>query len=158
MDSENLIKEIELVFPFVERPKGIQVSFHKVDCYQCLYLRQEMERYPGTELPKEALRYLHNELSCLSAKGWAWVLPSYLRYCVTADETYDGMETEFLIYNLSPDLKFQKETMQRLSLLNREQITCLIHFIEWCEEHEHWSNYCPKEIIRAKHFLLSINA
>jgi len=158
MNFESLIKEIETVFPFVEKPAGINISFHKIDCYQCLYLRQEMEKYPVSELPKAALRYIHDELSCLSAKGWAWVLPSYLRYCVKSNSTYDGVETEFLIYNLSPELKYQKETLNRLSALNKKQILCLFHFIEWCEKHEHWSSYCPEEILRAKQFLLSVKA
>ncbi len=158
MDYTILIKEIESVFPFIKKPAGLEVSFHKVDCYDCLCLQREMEKYPNQELPKNALRWLHNEWSCLSAKGWAWVLPSFLRYCVISNETSDGSETEFLIYSLAPELKYEKDTINRLTELNKEQISCLIHFIEWFEAQEEWANYCPEEMLRAKRFLLNVNA
>jgi hypothetical protein len=92
----------------------------------------------------------------LSAKGWRWILPSYLRHCLNVDSTYDDMETEFLIYNLRPDLKYQKDTMSRLSLLNRRQIECLILFLEWCSSHSHWSTYCPDDITQAIAFMRTI--
>jgi hypothetical protein len=116
-----------------------------------------MEKY-GKEIPKEGLRWLHNELSCLSSKGMQWVLPSLLRYCVQVNDTYDGLETEFLIYHFSPELKYQKDAIRQLSELTKNQISCLADFIEWCKCHEHWSSYCDEELQRAAVFLGNINA
>lgn len=152
-DKAHLLSEIEEVFPFVHKPSGLALSYHKVGCINCEMLRRDLEAYSKMELPKEVLRYLHNEMGCLSAKGWRWILPSCLRYCVSVDDTCDNLETEFLIYNPGPDLKFQKETMERLSDLNDLQVQCLIHFLEWCSVHPHWSEYCQEDIQRGLAFM-----
>ena len=152
-ETASLFKEIEKTFPFVDKPNGLALLHHKVGCFNCEMVRRDLETYSKPELPKEALRYLHNEMGCLSAKGWRWVLPSYLRYCVGVNDTYDGLETEYLIYTLGPDLKYQKETFEHLSELTGPQIDCLIHFLGWCSAHPHWSDYCPKDIQRAIAFM-----
>lgn len=158
MNTADLIKEVDEVFPPVPKPHGVDLSFHKVGCDECRYVRQDLEGIDGSELPFETLRYLRGELSCLSAKGWRWVLPSYLKHCLTVDSTYDDLETEFLIYNLGPELKYQKETLERLSLLNKSQIECLVHFLQWCEVHPHWSGYCREDIARALAFMRTVRA
>lgn len=75
-----------------------------------------------------------------------------------SNDTYNGLETEFLIYHLSPDLKYQKDIIRQLSAFNKAQIGCLLNFIAWCKHHEHWSNYCGEELERAAEFLTCINA
>ena len=153
MNTEALLIEVERVFPHVEKPKGLALSFHKDECAQCQYLRQDLEPYGEPELPPQALRAIYNEMSSLSAEGWRWALPSYLKHCLAVTNTYDDSETEFLIYNLGPALQFQAETLQRLAALNRKQIDCLIHFLEWCSEHEHWGEYCSGNIEQALSFM-----
>lgn len=157
MDIETLLTEVKKVFSPIKKPSGFAISFHKVGCAQCEYLRKDLEIYTDGLLPPEAIRYMHGEMSCLSAKGWRWVLPSYLHHCLTADSTTDGdQSTEFLICNLAPDLKYQKEAMQRLSLLNPEQVNCLIHFLEWCAQHAYWSTYCPEDINKGLAFMRTL--
>jgi hypothetical protein len=92
-------------------------------------------------------------MSCLSAKGWAWALPYYLPFCLTPEAEYNQMETEFLIYNLVPKKEFEADTHAHLSALSRQQVECLIHFIQWLKTHPKWSTYCPKEIDEALVFL-----
>ena len=158
MNTEYLKTEIETVFPYVEKPKGLALSFHKDDCSQCGYLREDLDKYKGKELPPEGIREIHQEMSCLSAQGWRWALPSYLLYCLTEEASYNQMETEFLIYNLAPELKYQLETKKRLSALNRDQLLCLVHFLEWCQRHEHWGQYCSKKIASGFSFLSTVRA
>src|SRR3990167_1862995 len=126
MNTRDLLREVEIAFPFVPKPEGLEISFHKVGCHECDYLREDLADVKGSEVDANALRTVVQEMSSLSAKGWRWILPSYLRHCLSVDSTYDDMETEFLIYNLRPDLKYQKDTIARLSLLNSRQIDCLI--------------------------------
>ena len=158
MDTDALLREVKEVFPPVPKPPDIQISFHKVGCPDCQYLREDLREFSGPELPFEVLRDVHQEMTCLSAKGWRWVLPSYLTHCLTTESVYDDMETEFLIYNLGPELKYQKETLERLSLLNKAQVECLIHFLEWCSVHEHWSTYSPENIASAIAFMRTVRA
>ena len=153
MTSAELLAEVSKVFPHVEKPKGLELSFHKDACSLCQYLRRDLQAFSGRELPARGLRIIYNEMSCLSAAGWRWALPSYLRRCLAATGTYDDYETEFLIYNLGPKSEHQAETIQRLADLNDEQIACLVHFLGWCAVHPHWSDYCPDSIARAQSFL-----
>ena len=156
MKTEELSLKIEEVFPFVEKPKGINISFHKDECPHCIYLRGDLEQYTGKELPPAGILEIHQEMSSLSAEGWRWALPSYLRFCLTEEALHNEMETEFLIYNLSPGKKYQDETLERLTALTSEQIKCLILFLGWCKSHEHWGEYCPDEIDSGLKFLSSI--
>jgi hypothetical protein len=156
MHTEKVLKEVEQAFPFVQKPKGIDISFHRDDCAHCQYLRGDLEEYDQPEIPRAGIRAVHSEMSCLSAAGWRWVLPSYLRQSLANTGDIYDTETEYLIYNLGPDQKYQTETLERLSALNSQQIACLIHFLEWCADHEHWSDYCPEEINRGLEFLRSV--
>ena len=151
--KSNLLQEIENVFPFVEKPKGIDLARHKDDCLHCKFALHDIEEYTEAVLPKAGLLKIFNEMSALSPQGWCWVLPSYLRHCIKITVFYDNMETEFLIYNLGPAEEFHAEAIERFSLLNKEQISCLIHFLEWAETHEYWSTYCPEEIQKGLEFL-----
>lgn len=156
MNTEMLKREIEDQFTFVDKPEGLAISFHEDDCHQCEFLREELEKYCEQELPEEGIRDVHVEMSCLSAQGWRWALPSYLRYCLTDEALLTEQETQFLIYNLAPGVEYQSETTSRLSLLSDGQIHCLVHFLEWCREHEHWGKYFPQEISSGIVFLSAL--
>jgi len=158
METNTLINEIESVFPEVKMPEGLALSFHKNDCFECEYLRNDLEEYRGKEISGEVIRLLHQELSCLSADGWRWILRHYLKFCLTPEAEYNQMETEFLIYNLGPDEKFEEGTLQRLSGLSQAQLNCIVHFLEWCAEHPFWKDYFPENIAKALNFVQSIKA
>lgn len=153
MDTEALLSEVERAFPYVEKPRGPDLSFHADGCGLCRYLREDLELYSGRELPPQALRTIHGDMSCLSAAGWSWVLPSYLRHCLTVAGTSNDPETEFLIYNLSPPPEDRAQTTERFGALDEEQLACLVHFLEWCGAHAHWSDYCKDDISAALLFV-----
>lgn len=83
---------------------------------------------------------LHQNLYMCSAKTLRWILPHYLKFCLSDEGIYSGTVTEFLIYSLDPkgDLKNKTETEERLSLLDKKQINCLIHFLQWCSTLDEW--------------------
>ena len=153
MNTNELRNEIERLFPFVPKPEGSSLPFHKDECFECEHVRMYLAEYEGSELPPKAIRWIYQEMSCLSADGWRWVLPSYLRYCLTQEASSSDIETEFLIYNLGPSERFKDETLNRLSMFNSDQIKCLIGFLLWCKNQEHWAIYCPEDIDRAIDFL-----
>jgi uncharacterized protein DUF6714 len=153
MDTEVLLSEIRAVFPSLPMPRAEELRFHPTNCAQCQYLSKDLEAYRGRVVDGNLLRYLHQELSCLSAKGWLWVLPNYLTYGLTPEAEYNQMETEFLIYNLAPGEQFEAETRERLSLLNPRQLACVLHFLEWLGDHPVWSERFPKELRAAKEFI-----
>jgi hypothetical protein len=157
MKTEPLLKEIESAFPFVKMPSQMEISFHKSNCDKCKYLRNDLEDYRNKEVTGDTIRYLHQDMSCLSAKGWLWILPYYLRFCIAPEAEYSRDEKESLIFNLSPDLKFQSETLERLSLLNQTQINCLIHFVEEYSKSEYWNTYYSDDIKRAINFLRTLS-
>jgi hypothetical protein len=161
MDTEALLREIEVVFPLVEMPPETELVFHKGGCPQCYDLRKDLEERRGEAITDDFIRMLHQELYNLSAQSMRWILPHYLRFCLTPisftpKAQYNEMETELFIYNLSPSLKYQKDTLQRLSVLNQTQIMCLIHFFEWCKN-QYGEEAFSGRIDKAINFLRSIN-
>jgi hypothetical protein len=84
------------------------------------------------------------------------LMPHYLRFCLTSEAAYNRIETEFLIYSiysLGPELRFQSDTLKRLSLFTASQLACLTHFLDWCRNKEYWRDYCPGNIDAALAFL-----
>jgi hypothetical protein len=153
-DTASLSELIESAFPFVEMPSAAELV--SPSCEDFEYLTEELERYRGRQIDGAAIRLVHQELSHLSAKGWRWILPHYLRFCLTTEAEYNRMETEFLIYSLGPDLKFQGDTAHRLALLAPRQISCLIDFLCWCQNQEYWREYCPNQLSGAIGFLRTL--
>jgi hypothetical protein len=156
MLTEALSKEIESVFPFVEMPLGFELPFHGSDCIECYDLRNDLEEYRGKEITGDAIRLVHQEMSHLSAKAWVWILPHYLRFCLTPEAEHNRMEAQFLIYNLRPRAEFEMDTLQRLSLLDEKEINCLVHFLEWCSNHQYWKEFHSDDLNKAKNFLRGV--
>ena len=156
-DTATLLKRIGSAFPSVDLPLRAEIAFHPRGCAQCADLVEDLEPYRGKDVDVSLIRSVYQEMPHLSAKAWRWLLPNYLRFCLTDEAVYSRMETEFLIYNLGPDLRFQVETTQRLSGLSFDQVSCLVEFLEWCLDHEYWSEYCPEDITKAIGFLKTSN-
>ena len=156
VDTESLLEEIQSAFPFLPMPDENEIVFHMAGCHVCDGLKNDLGDYRGKEITGEVIRLVHQELSSLSAKGLQWILPHYVRFCLTPEAEYNQMEIEFLIYSLRPALEFQRDTLIRLSLLNKEQITCLIHFLMWCENQAYWNEFYLDDINEAKEFLSSM--
>jgi hypothetical protein len=152
-DTDRLAEEIDSAFPIVEMPPGNELPIKTLDSFEATHLVQELEQFRGKAINGTAIRLVHQEMSHLSAKAWRWLLPHYLRFCLTPEAEHNRMETEFLIYNLGPDLPFQRDTLRRLSLLTAVQVECLVHFLEWCLKSEYWKEYCPDNIAKAIGFL-----
>src|ERR1051325_5267742 len=116
-DTATVLKRIEGAFPSVDMPLRSELVFHVRSCMQCADLVEDLEQYRGKDVDVNLIRSVYQEMPHLSAKAWRWLLPNYLRFCLTDEAVYSRTETEFLIYNLGPDLQFQVETKQRLSAL-----------------------------------------
>jgi len=50
MHTEQLLREVENAFPFVPKPTGDGLSFHKDDCLQCKFLRNDLAKYDKPEI------------------------------------------------------------------------------------------------------------
>jgi len=156
IDTSSLLKEIDSVFPFVEMSDENALVLHENGCLECNDLKNELKDYRNKEITGEVVRLLYIEMTSLSAKGWQWFLPHYLRFCLSPEAEYNRLVTELLIYSLRPSPEFEQDTLLRLSLLDKEQINCLMHFLSWCENQQHWKDYCLEDIGRAQKFLSSI--
>lgn len=130
-------------------PSKRDLRFHIDGCYQCEYLSEYLDESRGKPIDGSIIRFMHQEISCLSAKGWLWALPHYLPFCLTPEAEYNRMETEFLIYNFAPDDEYKSDTKARLSGLAAPQVRCLVHFLEWLSENPQWKDYCPEDLSRA---------
>jgi hypothetical protein len=148
-----LMEEIEICFPIIDMPLSTELPFRTLDSTEAAYLMQELEAFREKPFTVDVIRLVYQEMSHLSAKAWRWLLPHYLRFCITPEAEYSRLETEFLIYNLRPDVPFQRDTLERLSLLKEDQVGCLIHFLKWCLSNPFWREYCPDDIAKGLEFL-----
>src|SRR5882724_12683182 len=114
MDTNELLAEIRLAYPLLEMPSKHDLRFHPDGCVQCDYLSEYLDEHRGGPIDGPVIRHMHQEMTCLSAKGWSWALPHYLPFCLTPEAEYNQMETEYLIYNLGPGDKYTDDTKARL--------------------------------------------
>lgn len=158
IDKHSLAHEIDRAFPFVRMPAPDEIPHHRGGCPTCEQLVIDLDVFRGKAIGADAIRELHQEMSHLSAEAWRWILPHYLRYCLTPEAEYSSFETEFLIYSLSPVEAFEADTVSRLALLSSDQIRVLREFLLYLSSVDYWKNYCPNEIDRGVAFLTSILA
>lgn len=149
----SLLAEIETAFPVEEMPRTEELTVHPDGCGECKYLREDLEDARGKPITGEVIRLIHQDLACLSVKALRWILPHYLRYCLSDEGQQSQMETEFLVYHFSPAGEYREETLQRFAFLREDQIECLFHFLDWCCAHPHWGEYFPEDLQKAKEFL-----
>lgn len=150
MTESDLLNKIDAAFPVVEMPAKDQLVFEKYKGGECDEIAEDLEQPLASD---EVVKIVCRNLSCLSAKGWVWVLPFYLKYCLSEKAMTNRTETEFLIYNLSPAPEFVSDTNQRLRELNNQQIRVLIYFLEWCLSNEYWKEFYRCEIEGALTYL-----
>lgn len=152
MSIDTIAQQIDRVFPLVEMPLKTELLFDQDSLEHCP-LVDDIEAFRGKKIAGEFIRLIHREMPYLSAEAWCWILPHYLRFCLTPEAEYNRMETEFLIYSLGPDLQLQAETVKQLSKFNAAQINCVLNFFEWCLASPYWQEFCPKELDQAMNFL-----
>jgi hypothetical protein len=154
---EILRREIEELFPMVSTPDPIEQVLHDPQCPECSELANDLHSSPYC-LGGALVRKLHQELSHLSATGWKWLLPIYLRYCLSDEAIYNRFETEFLIFNLSPSARFEEDTRRRLELITGEQLQVLIDLLTWLYSDEYWEDRWGERIKGGVNFLTSLRA
>ncbi len=153
-----LCEEIRRVFPSVEMPPQSKLLFRRGAADRHADILNVLEEKRRGSIDGGFIRAIHQELSQLSAEAWRWVIPHYLCYCLTEEAQYNRFETEYLIYNLGPELQFQRDTEKCLSLFDAQQIHCLIHFLEWCRSDEWWQGPFEKHIEKGISFLRTIES
>jgi hypothetical protein len=88
METSKVLGEIRAAFPELPMPAERELRFHSDGCDQCAYLSEYLHENRNKPVDGPIIRYMHQEMSCLSAKGWAWALPHYLPFCLTPEAEY----------------------------------------------------------------------
>jgi hypothetical protein len=158
VNAATLLAEIEEAFPRVEMPKSKAIVEHAEGCIRCGMLAEDIESYRDKPLDQAFFRSIHQELSLLSASGWAWLLPHYLPYCLQPEVLAGGSEVEYFVYNMCPHESSEEGSLAHLSALKPQQLACAIHFLEFLQAHSHWAEYCPTEIEAGLRCLRATNA
>ena len=158
MQKDNLLQKIETFFPFLNiRPDPEKILFDNDDAVRLDGLvRDILDEVKGDNVTADNIRLIHQDLSNLSAEFWYWIMPHYLRYCLTPEAEYQQVEIQFLIYALSPAQEFEVDTSKKLVLFNNEQLFCLIDFLEFLLAQDYFNGSYMERITRGKQFLSGV--
>ena len=144
---DEIYKEINDYFPYVLMPPTDKLVIHNDDCYQCQYLKKDLiELYSNkTILDEPLIRSLHMELLLLTPESWFWIMPSYLRYCLSRepyiDMNYGDSVTEFLTYQFEQtDFQSKTDIMRNISLFNVNQLNTLKRFFIYLSSSSYWED------------------
>ncbi|WP_141291854.1 DUF6714 family protein [Ideonella azotifigens] len=138
-------------------PDPIEGILHDPKCPECSELVNDLQSTPCC-VGGELIRKLYQELSHLSATGWMWILPIYLRYCLSDEAIYNRFETEFLIFNLSPNEIFKGDVRGRLAFITDDQLQVLIDLLIWLHSDEYWEDRWGGRIMAGVDFLTKLKA
>lgn len=152
MLSKDILEEIDSVFPPLAMPPSHHLTVHDDDCDECEEIRKHLGwSRDNNEDMDDVIRYLHNRQRKLSPEATLWLLPFYLKYSLS-EMMSKWEEINYLVISLSPLPDDESETYFRLSLLNSDQVMCLIHFVEWVASNDNWQEL-HDDAVKAKQFL-----
>ncbi len=158
IETEWLLREIDLVFPVLPMPVSEELTTHQVDCEDCDDVRKYLNAYRYKAIRDDILiTHLRMWLSTLSPVTYRWILPYYLKFCLNLEWWCVQDAVYFFVFNLGPNPEFERETYSRLQILSIEQVNCLIHFLQWCTGIED-SVYIEEDIDKAFNFLQKLIA
>lgn len=155
-DVDRLIYDIEQAFSFAEMPPSSVVLAEGSDSHDCYGLSDDLDGFRGKEASGDVIRCIHQEILCLSPRAWLWILPYYLKYCLSPEGRYNQFETESLIYTLSPSEEVGGVVEDRLALLDISQLAVLERFLVYLSSQSWWQSYCPEELSAAIFFIHSV--
>ena len=84
-DTETLSAEIRQFFSYVDMPIPEKLTLYNESSSESEYLIRDLEEYRGKPVSQDLLRGIHQELSLLSAEAFAWIMPYFLEYCLSAE-------------------------------------------------------------------------
>jgi hypothetical protein len=151
----DVITAIEESFPFGARPPDENLMEHPTGCLLCdcerEWILERSEPHPA-ELSEDAARGASLELTCFSAAGVQWLMPSLLR-CALQDSSGDNLVAERLIYRFAAGL--DSDFLQNLNLLTSDQIGVIIQVLVFSAATD-FNEFYQNQLLRAIAFLRSI--
>lgn len=131
---EQLGVELDVLFPFVEKPAASQLMYFDDGDRASRIVRGHMEQYKGPSLPKYAVLYMHDELSNLSGQGMAWYLPSLLGALLRSDGDEETLACHLIDDLDRDDAGHWQSVKVRYGCLSRAQLDCLRSVLEFLSE------------------------
>lgn len=159
MDARTVLAEVEAVFPPVEMPASNDLVPESPRYIESEEIRRDLDELRDSPVDNKVIRTIHRYLPVLSAKTTRWILPHFLRFCLSeAGQQFSRVETASLIYAFSPAAPFEANTIERMALLSDDQILTLVHFLEWCASDSYWLDSEPERVGEGIAFLKKIRS
>ncbi|WP_373994454.1 DUF6714 family protein [Duganella sp. Root1480D1] len=112
-------------------PSNELLTLHSDKCSECEYVRENIERFRSSCFGEAGAQVVYLELSHLTAQAWNWMLPHYLRFCISDEAKNESTLTAFFLYQFYPVQKLSQLISHKLFSLNMDQFLCLAHFLTW---------------------------
>lgn len=139
MDDRSLLDEIDSAFPHTKMPATVTRQAPRF--IESREIDEDIEEFRFLPITVQAIRAIHLYLPVLSVEAMHWLLPHYLRFCISEEgKRYSRKETASLLCFLGPKPEDVDDTRIILSSLMNEQRICLIHFLAWCRSDNFWAD------------------
>lgn len=139
MDNRSLLEEIDSVFPRAAMPA--KVTRQAPRFIESSEIDEEIEEFRGFPFTAATIRAIYRYLPVLSVEAMHWLLPHYLRFCLSDEgRRYSRKEAASLLYFFAPGPEFVEDTMMIISSFTNEQRLCLIHYLDWCVNDNYWGD------------------
>lgn len=139
MNDKSLRYEIDSAFPHTEMPASVTRQAPRF--IESREIDEDIEEFRFLPVTVQTIRAIHLYLPVLSVEAMHWLLPHYLRFCISEEgKCYSRKETASLLCFLGPKPEHVDDTRIILSSLMNEQRICLIHFLAWCRSDNFWAD------------------
>lgn len=86
IETEWLLREVDVVFPVLPMPASEELTTHQADCEDCDDVRKYLNAYRYKAIGDDILiTHLRMLLSTLSPVTYLWILPHYLKFCLNSE-------------------------------------------------------------------------
>ena len=127
--KQNLLEQISKAFISVRKPNNNELLHEK--CSDSMDIQWLYSLSDWKSLPENLLAYENATLFFLSPKGFQWVLPAYLVWCIRNPKIEEEISFDHVISSLCPGGEYNDFTISKFALMTKEQSETILLFLKY---------------------------
>jgi hypothetical protein len=139
ISEQLIIEEIDKAFPPVDMPVRQKLYCSDGQLRDPDQLEEDLDCFRRKLVNRELFYWVHDELILLSPETWRWLIPNYVKFCLTREGYYNEFPEQpanALIWVLGCESAESTQLELRLAFFNKGQLGCLLKFVDWWTKSE----------------------